>query len=181
MTKSHPNWLLLVLLSFVAFSTSGCLYSREIAQTRRDIERQYPDLHLEREVVMNFGPGMMGFARWVTGLVRDDDAQLASRMLEDVRRLKVGVYRLEGGSTLDLTAYDLPRLRRFDGKGWETAARIHEDEEVVWVMYRERRGRIENLFVAVLDNENLVLTRLDGDLEKVLQVLLEEKGHLWHD
>lgn len=177
MSLTHSRLLLLVLLPFVVVSTSGCLYSREIAQTRRDFERQYPDLALKREVVLSLGPGTLGFTRWIAGFMDDEDVRLAVRVLGDVRRVKVGVYRVESGD-LDLDAYDMPTLRRL--RDWETAARIREEDEVVWVLYREHRGRVEQMFVAVLDDENLVLTRLDGDLQGVLEAVLEEKGHLWH-
>ncbi len=163
-----------LLLLPIAFSTAGCLYSREIAQTRRDFERQYPDLALEREFVLSAGPGTVGLARWLVGLADDDDARVAARMLEDVRRLKLGVYRVENPA-LDLDGYDLPALRRL--RGWETAARIRDPDAVVWVLYREQRGRVAQMFVGVLDSENLVLVRLDGDLESILQVVLEENGH----
>ena len=179
MRLTHSRILSLVVLPLVVLSTSGCLYSREIAQTRRDFERQYPDLDLKREIVISVGPGTMGFTRWVAGFFDDDeDMRLAARVLEDVRRVKVGVYRVEHNPR-DLDAYDLPTLRRL--RGWETAARIREENEVVWVLYREHRGRIEQMFVAVLDDENLVLTRLDGDLQGVLEVVMEEKGQLWGD
>lgn len=177
-TLTLHRWLPL-LLPLVLLTSSGCIYSREIAQTRRDFERQYPDLELKREVVLSFGPGTMGFARWVTGLVRDADAQFASRILEDVRRVKVGVYRVQGDRERNLDEYDLPALRRL--RGWETAARIREPDEVVWILYREHRGRVEQMFVAVLDEENLVLTRLDGDLQGILEIALAEKGHLWDE
>ncbi len=177
MSLTRLRLLTACLLLAVTFSSTGCLYSREIAQTRRDFERQYPDLQLKREFVLSVGPGTIGFTRWLAGFADDDeDLRIATRVLEDVRRVKVGVYRVETPG-LDLDAYDLPALRRL--RGWETAARIREEEEVVWVLYREHRGRIERLFVAVLDDENLVLTRLDGDLEAMLALVLEEKGNLW--
>ncbi len=178
--------LLPLALLLVTLTTSGCLYSREIAQTRRDIEKAYPDLHLKREFVMSFGPGSLGFARWVTGLVRDEDARFASNLLENVRRVKLGVYEIVG-ETPDYSQYDVPGLRRFQRDGWETAVRVREtdgareDAEHVWIMYREHRDRIENMFLAVLDGENLVLIRLDGDLEGILKTVMEKDPVFWNE
>lgn len=164
--------LLPLILVLLALSSSGCLYSREIAHTRRDIERQVPEVHFEREVVLSLGPMALRTLRWISGLVPEEEAQQASLYLRDVSRVKVGVYRSEDAAALQ--HLDPIRLRRFERDGWETAVHAQEEGERVWVLYRERRGAIRDLYVVVLNEEELVLARLKGRLDQLFARIMAD-------
>lgn len=175
----HRLLLPLALLLFVLPMT-GCFYSREIAQTRRDIERDLPGADFEREVVVNLGPLSLRTLRWFTGFSDDEDAQHARLLLDDLRRVKVGVYRAERAPTT-LKAVDLPYLRRLERDGWERAITARDDDEVVWVYYRERRGTVRDLYVVALDDEELVIARMRGHLGRFLARAMQDEATDWHD
>ena len=107
----HRCISLIALLSTTVL-LSGCFYSREIVHTRRDIERHYPDARFDREVVVSVGPGALRALGWVTGLVPEEEAQMARDYLHEIERVKVGVYRTEHLPPLE--NMDLPALRRFE-------------------------------------------------------------------
>ncbi len=167
--------LLLVLLAFV-LPLAGCLYSREIAHTRRDLERAYTDARFEREIVLSLGPGSLRVLGWMAGLVPEDEPQMASDYLREISRVKVGVYRV--AYLPDLDAFDPPALRRFEGEGWEVAVKTREDDEAVWVLYKERRGEVRDLYVIVLTDEELVLARVKGHLDRLLAKVVEDQHEL---
>ncbi|NBC17624.1 MAG: DUF4252 domain-containing protein [Bacteroidetes bacterium] len=175
----HRLLIPLALLLFVLPMT-GCFYSREIAQTRRDIERDLPGADFEREVVVNLGPLSLRTLRWFTGLSEDDDARHARLLLRDLRRVKVGVYRNER-ALASLEAVDLPQLRRLERDGWEPAVVLRERDEVVHVYYREHRGTVRDLYVVALAEDELVLARLRGHLGRVLARALQDDETGWHD
>lgn len=164
--------LLPLILVLLATATSGCLYSHEIAHTRRAIERQVPEAHFEREIVLNLGPVSLRTLRWISGLVPEEEARQAATYLRDVRRVKVGVYRSEDPAALQHV--DPIRLRRFEQDGWETAVRAQEEGERVWVLYRERNGGIRDLYVVVLSEEELVLARLKGRLDQLFERIMAD-------
>lgn len=163
---------LLVLLC--AFIASGCIYSREIAQTRRDLERSAPEARFEREMVVNLGPISLRTLGLVGGLVDgdDEDVAMARRYIEEIRRVKVGVYRVERAPDLD--RFDPLALRRFQRDGWELAVKNFEDGEAVWVFYKERKGHIRDLYAITLSDDELVLARIRGRLDRLLAKVLED-------
>lgn len=160
-------------LLLACFLLSGCLYSREITRTRHAVERAYPSARFEREVVLNFGPVSLFTARLLTGLM-PSEAQEVRPYLRSVRRVKVGVYRTE--ALPPLGTVELPRLRRLRERGWETLAAVREEDEAVWVLYRERRGSVRDFYVLALGADELVIVRLKGRLDRLLKHALQEHG-----
>lgn len=162
--------LFLVLL--VAAPLTGCLYSREIAGTRRAIERQYPGADFDRTFVLSAGPLSMRTLGLVARLVPEDEAQMAASYLRDVSRVKLGVYETRFLPSMD--AFDPLDLDRFRRAGWEVGLKVSEDDERVWLMYREHHGVMRDLYLVVLNEEELVLTRVRGHLNRLFERVLAD-------
>lgn len=150
---------------------TGCAYTNEISRTRHDIEA-YSTIDAQTGVVMSLGPGLFHTAGFFAKMVDDQDAQTASRLAYGIRRIKAGVYPLSYKSEFD--DLEVPELDRFKRRGWEVALKVEDDEEVGWIMYRERRGRVKDLFVVVLTHSELVLARIQGNLNELLNLALDE-------
>lgn len=172
MLSGKWSWILIVVL---VLPLTGCFFSREIANTRRDIESAYPDLRLEKQIVLNLGPLSLRTLGWMTRLVPEDEAEMASRYLRDVSRVKVGVYRAEQPGdfrTLDVRNFGFE-------KDWEVAVKSRQAGERVWVMYREGAKTVEDLYVVVLSEEELVIARVHGRLERLLARVMEDHVDTW--
>ncbi len=159
-----------VLVTLLLFPLSGCLFSREIANTRRNIERAYPDLRLERQIVLNLGPMSLRTLRWIAGMVSGEEVEMAARYLRDVSRVKVGVYRSENPFALD--AFDVSRVR-FD-EGWKAAVKTQDDDSRVWVLYRDEGDTVRDLYVVVLDDEDLAIARVRGNVGRLLTRVMKD-------
>ena len=170
MYRKQLATLLLIFLGSASFP--GCFYSREIAQTRRDIERAYPDAQFKRGVVVSLGPLSLRTIGWISGLVPEDEAQMASDYIREIHRVKVGVYNAEYHFSTE--GLDIPTLRRFERGNWEVAARIRDGDEQVWIMYRETADTIRDLFVVVLTEEDLILARVEGHLNRLLTRVMDD-------
>lgn len=151
-----------LLVAFSALLLTGCLYSREFSDLRRDIEHTYPEADFDREVYVSIGPRFLHSVGWIAGLVPEPEAQMARDYLYDIRKIKVGVYRTEYLPPLD--EVDLPTLQHFTENGWEVAVKVRERDEMIWVLYREQGETIRDLYVVVLSDEELVMTRIEGRL-----------------
>ncbi len=171
----HRTFTYLCLFAF-SVSLSGCFYSREIAHTRREIERTYPEARFDRSFVVSLGPFSLRTVGWITGLVPDEDAWMVRSYLRDISRVKVGVYHtraLPTSGSMDLSSLD--RLRK---DGWEVAVKVRDENEHVWVLYRERRHFIGDIYVLSLDEEELVIARIRGNLSRLLENVLEDHADL---
>lgn len=173
-----PNRLTSTTLLLAACTLlSGCIYSREIARTRRDIERQYPDARFDRQVVLNLGPNTLGLVGWLADISDDEDAEQASAYLRDISRVKIGVYEVE--NLPELSGLELSKLGRLERQGWEVAVKAVEGNEAVWVLYREGGETIRDMYVFALDDEELVLVRIRGHLSRLLERAMQEDGLDW--
>lgn len=156
---------------------SGCFFSREIAQTRRQIEAAHPQIELEKQIVLNLGPLSLQTLEWVSRFAPDDAAFLADRYLDDIRRVKIGLFRrTDGGRLDDLSVTDFG----FE-KGWEVAVKVRREDARVWVMFRDEGKAIRDLYTVVLSEDDLVIARVHGRLDRLVARILEdrERGAWW--
>ncbi len=166
----------LVILILASTVSSGCFYSREISRARRDIDRSTANVDYGRGISMNLGPFSLRLAKWILRRVDDEDAEMASEYLSDIRRVKAGVYKVNDYSPDGLSA--IPSLRRFERKGWELAVKAHDDEESVLIYYRERDNKVRDMFVIVATDEELVLAKIEGRLNRLLERAIQDHGPL---
>ncbi|MCB0720266.1 MAG: DUF4252 domain-containing protein [Bacteroidetes bacterium] len=158
-------------------SLSGCFYSREMARTRHDIERVNPGLDFKRGMSMNLGPFSLRLARWILRRVDDEDAWEATEYLSEVRRVKVGIYpRRDSRGELSR----MPTLRRFESRGWELAVRANEEGESVMIYYRERHDTVSDMFAVVVSDDELVVARIEGRLNRLLEKAMSDHSAI-HD
>ena len=165
MQKHHGTSALLLVIVF--FSVSGCFYSREMSHIRRDIEHEIPGAAFKRQVSVAIGPRFFGTMGWITSKVDDSDAQIAADLMYEIRRVKVGVYKTEELPDLQETA--LSDLPHFTETGWVKAVKTLDRDEAVWIFYREDRDVIRNLYLVVLNDDELVLVRCEGHINRSLE------------
>jgi Domain of unknown function (DUF4252) len=169
------------VIAAAVLASPGCLWAPELSSVRHDIERQLPDASFSKEFELSLGPVSLAFARLVTFVI--PPAREARRYLRDLSRVQVAVYEhdpLSGGAR-DLRMPEL--LGSLIDDGWEMAVKVRDDEERVWVLFRAEDDAVREVFVVVLDEEQLVLVKARGRLERVLARVLREgdrDGWAWH-
>lgn len=174
-TTTSRLFLLLSILLLSVLIFSGCMYSREISHIRRDIEREFPGAEFEKEFVISIGPGFFDTVGWLAKLVDDDDVHRIGDYLNEIRRVKVGVYRTE---QLPFEGdLELESLQRFSENGWELAVKVQDEQEIVWVLYREWYDEVRDMFILVLDDEDLIIVRIEGYLNRLLQKIVEDETY----
>lgn len=150
---------------------AGCSLTNEIARTRHAIEAN-SDIDTDTGIVVSLGPGLFHTAGFLAKLADDEDAQMASRLAYGIRRIKAGVYPLDYHSGFSYV--DVPELAQFKKRDWKVALKVEDYNEVGWIMYRERKRRVRDMFVVVLTEDELVLARLQGNLTELLDLALDE-------
>lgn len=149
---------------------NGCMWAPELTEVKRDIAEQLPDIGFRKNVTLSFGPVTMVLARTITRFI--PEASEARTYLRDVSKVQVAVYEVEGtpqGSTLETPL----RLQDLIDDGWEMAVRVREQNETVWLLYRIDDESVREVFVVSLSDEELVLVKVKGRLERLLAEALE--------
>ncbi|MEZ4699870.1 MAG: DUF4252 domain-containing protein [Rhodothermales bacterium] len=156
---------------FLALATSGCYQLNEMRSLRDDIGHE-TDTRFDTGVSLSLGPGMAQTASWITRHVDDTDARMVSRALNGVRRMKGAVYPFKhAGNAWDLDPRALPH---FSHNGWELALKTVDYDDVSWVFYRERRGSVRDIYTIVITDSELVLVRVQGHLNALLDLAIAE-------
>ncbi|MCP3980086.1 MAG: DUF4252 domain-containing protein [bacterium] len=131
----------------------------------------------DRQFGLTLGRVSMAIARWGIRIAEDDEGDSDIPIsLKGVKGVQVGVYRVKDDSWGDEPeSIDPASLGE-----WEPIVAIREENENVFVLVRTRDERIKRMLVLVSDPDELVIVRLKGKLDQVIQEALhfglEEAG-----
>ncbi|HXS09883.1 MAG TPA: DUF4252 domain-containing protein [Candidatus Krumholzibacteria bacterium] len=161
---------LAIVAGLAVLSSPGCFWSSELSGVRADLERQLPGSSFDKNVELSFGPVILTFARVITSVI--PGAQEARPYLRGVSRVQVGVYEAHL-HTMD--SLQMPkRLQSLLDDGWETAVRVRDEREAVWLLYRPDGEKVKEIFVVVLNDNELVLVKARGNLERLVEAAMDE-------
>jgi Domain of unknown function (DUF4252) len=162
-----------IVIVVATISLGGCWSSKEIAHVRRDIESEIPGAEFRKEAEVTVESGAFFTVGRILGRVADnEDLYEAGRYIQELRRIKVGVYRVEKLPSDDqINMFD---LRRFDEGGWAPATFVEQDDEAIWVLYREWYDEIRDMMIIVLNDDELVVVRIEGALDHLLEKIVED-------
>jgi hypothetical protein len=161
---------LLAIVTVTVLASPGCFWSGELAGVRREFEAQLPGSSFEKNVELSLGPIVLGLAKMVTAVI--PGAREARPWLRGVSRVQIGVYdaRID-----DMPQLHMPkRLQSLLDDGWETAVRVREKHEAVWVLYRPDGDRVREVFVVVLNEQELVMVKAKGQLDRLIAAAIDE-------
>jgi hypothetical protein len=161
-------WGIAVVLA--ALSSPGCFWAPELTGIRRDLESQLPGASFDKDIELSFGPVMLTFARVLTSVIPGADE--ARPWLHGVSRVQIGVYDAHVGSTAELQMPE--HLKSLLDLGWETAMRVRDDDEAVWLLYHPDGDKVREIFVVVLNDDELVIVKARGRLERIVAAALDE-------
>jgi hypothetical protein len=156
----------IVGLALVLSLFSGCLWAPDLDRVRREIEEQMPGVSFDRQFAISLGPISLGLVRLITRLV--PDAAEARSYLKDLSSVKVAVYDAENIPE-DPNLKMPSKLESLVNKeGWEVAAKVRQDTETVWLIYRTQQDEIKDLYVVALSEDELVLVRAHGNIDQLV-------------
>lgn len=167
-----------LLLPLFALALSGCMGAAYMTDVRNDLEDQLEHGHFRKVVGVQVGPALMGIARWAISLTNEEDAHEVRSMMQDFHRAYVRVYELNG--ELPRGGIRTPRtIRHLERMGWETAVRVRDEDSNVWMLFKERHNDIRDLYIVILDDEDLVMVRAQGRFSRLVEkaMRMNENNH----
>lgn len=168
-------------LVVLACLTAGCAIVSEEFSGIRNLVVDSLDTPLERDVQIKLGGLTFFILRSLASVIPDgDDPDLImiKQALNSVRKLEVAVYSLRNGRRPGSDVFAKVN-NRMESEGWAYIVRHYEDGELVVMIYMPEnleRGRLEDIFVIVLDREVLVMVQISGNLEKLAELAIRESG-----
>ncbi len=157
----HRRAFLALLLVTSLLAASGCMIGGP-TDLRREVASA-ADLDLDREIGLDLGFLSLGIARLALG-----DEPEARAALHGVRKVEVGVYTVErfGSTRSELDRLSLPNYIRM--------IRTRDEDSTVQVYGRfDDKQRLRRLVVVELDQDELVIVRMKGRLDQMLERVLD--------
>ena len=157
----------LALLVLLATTASGCV-SLEMSRLQRHIAQEVEadgQAEIGSGTAMSFGWGTFATTRTLGWIFAPGSTAPYRELSRRVRRVKVARYPVSG--VLDTRRLTRPEiLRRYQDKGWLPLVAARDSAAAVWVLYRERERdlRLTDLLAVSLSSDELVMTRVSGDL-----------------
>lgn len=176
-TRPGPSLRIVRLAAFallLAGFLPGCLWTPEFSQIVAEINRQVPDARFEKELQLNLGPIAISLARTVLGLVPDEETAVAKGYLDEIRRFKLGIYKVH--NLRSARGIRLPQgiRHRLERRNWETVVKLRENDELVIAIYRKPRESITDLFILSINRSELVLVQVAGRLDNLYRKVIEQ-------
>jgi hypothetical protein len=149
-----------------------------LTKQRQALERQIPGAEFERTIGLKFGRMSLSLARTIArAALRDEDdeeSRQAIAMLRKIKGVQVGLYRTLELPPIDTRTFRLPSNAQLRGDGWYVAAEIRGEDHVAWALAKnDDHGMVRQIQVGVLDEDELVLVRVRGNVQAMLDELLE--------
>lgn len=150
----------MALMALLSGALAGCVGFRGPADVHREV-RETTGVAYEREMGLTLGGPALAMARWAADRYVEEDIP----DLSGLRKVQVGIYEAPpggGAARRSVQAHDFPT--------WEPLVEVSDgDEEHVLVMVRRRDEAIRMLLVVVDEPDELVIVRLKGYLDTILE------------
>ena len=154
---------------------NGCIeINEEFAEIRNEVIRNFGG-DFKSEVQFSIGSAGITVSTWFVDAAAEDD--IAAEILDDVSSVQVGVYK----KLKRTDKPDMNTLRDIESKmstsGWKSIVKSCDKEELAAVYVRKDSGEIlDRLFVISLEDDELVLVEVEGDLKEAISTVIREKG-----
>lgn len=176
--RRASNAVAVLFLLAVACSVEGCLWAPDLVKIRKDIQRQLPEARFEKKIELTLGPLSMILVRQVTKWV--PDAREAYDYLRDLSRIELAIYETERKPSTMTVSLPGKLQNLLEREEWELALKVSSDNELVWLLYRIDRNTIREAYLVVMNDDELIMVKTEGRLERLIARALSESG-VWND
>lgn len=169
------NKIYLLPILFLPLFLNGCLGINEEFESVRDVVLLSSGNDYKSEFQFSIGSVGVTISSWAIDVSSDED--IASKFLDEVSSVQVGVYKKIRGTN----SSDFQILNDIESEmqenGWRSIIRSSSEKELTGIYVRKDKQEVLNrLFVISLEDDELVLVEVEGDLKEALANVIKEKG-----
>ena len=166
---------LVISLFLIAVMLTGCFSVNTNFKRIRNHLFENMDLQYDRDIEFAVGPAGLLLAGMV---IRFSDAdEMADDIVRQISRVQVGIYNNKPGNEFDGTFSSLSDLVDImSDDDWECIVRSKNSHELTSVFIKYEDDFLNQIFVVTLNEKELVLAEVNGDLAEMVQIAIREKG-----
>jgi hypothetical protein len=174
------KYITLSLVLLISISFSGCIgVNRNFKQVRQHLMSEL-DVEYDKQFEFSIGSAGLALAGMIVKL--SDVEEPIEEVLANVSRVQIGVYEREHAyGQFNAEFSDLKKLTDILEKdGWKYIVRSVQDDEMAAVFVNADDEDFNRIYVIAANDDEMVLVEVHGDLSKVIEVALREKGLRFH-
>lgn len=159
----------------VALLFTGCIGVDRGFRSIRDYVLDPANNQFEKEFEFSFGSVSITMAELVLNFT--DVEEPIDEMLSEVSNVQVGVYKNNSDVRINPSIEEAKFLtNKMKKAGWDCIVRSVDRDEMVTVFVKAQDDELHRLFVISVNDEEVVLAEVLGNLHKVIEIAIREKG-----
>jgi hypothetical protein len=175
-TMKTKSIILLIAISLFLFTLTGCIgVNRQFSEVKNKIMGELGDDY-KTEFQFSVGSAAITVSSWFVDLAADEE--YIDDMLREISSVQVGVY-----NRIEAARYkaDFSILNSIDEEmrknGWKYIVRTLESDELTTIyISADPEELLEKMYVINLNDEELVIVEVNGDLKKIISYAIEERS-----
>jgi hypothetical protein len=129
----------------------------------------------DKEFEFSFGSVTIGMAEIVMNFAETDEP--IEEILSEINSVQVGVYNnhsnRKNGTNTDEINFLISKMEK---SGWDCIVRAYDRSDVSAVFVKMNEEELKQLYVISISNNEIVLVEILGNLHKVIEIAIREKG-----
>lgn len=174
--RNKNTFIRIAILLAIPLLLGGCFRARSLERIAEEIAWQYPDSDFERDFSVSLGAISLGLVRFGAGFV--EEGREAREYITGVNRVQIAVYKVNHLGPLEEAEMPSGLSELINDDDWELMVKTSEPDERVWILYREDGDVVTDLHMTVLSDDELVLLRVSGRINDILDKAIEDHGSL---
>lgn len=172
--KTKKLTLIISILLIATFLT-GCFSVNTNFKRIRNHLFENMDLKYERDIEFAVGPAGLFLAGMVIKF--SDSDKIADDIVGRISRVQIGIYNNKESNIFDWSYSSLTDLVDvMSDKDWECIVRSKSSNELTAVFVKYEEDSLNQIFVVTLNEKEMILAEVNGDLAEVVELAIREKG-----
>jgi len=173
MKQNKTKLVIAVLL--IALLFTGCIGVDRSFRNMRDYVLSYSGNEFEKEFEFSFGSISIGMAELVLDFAETEEP--IDEILSEIDNVQIGIYNNLSSSKVKSSLEELKFItNKMESAGWDCIVRSVNKDEMTAIFLKYNEETLNQLFVVSVNNDEVALVEILGNLNKVIEIAIREKG-----
>jgi len=168
--------ILLVAISFFLVTLTGCIgVNRQFSEIKNKIMGDLGDDY-KTEFQFSVGSSLIHVSSWFVDLAADEE--YVDDMIREISSVQVGIYNRIDDATHKAGFSTLNSIdEEMTSNGWKYLVRTIDSNELTTIyISADPEELLRKMFIINLNDDELVIVEVNGDLKKVITYAIEERN-----
>lgn len=171
--------LMLIPLLLTGILVSGCFGVDGDFKSIRNTALKEAGRNFKIDTEFSLGSFELWILEGLSGIIETEYP--AEDILASVSDVQIGIYNRK--TKTDFSTASLMRKvdSRMNSKGWKYIVKAYEENEMTAVyLNSDSEIMLKEIFILSIDNSEIVIVQVKGDLEKLIETAIKEHGIHWN-